>query len=63
MGAIFIDGGIQKVLDVYQHFLSPFILFTANFSKQRFNEPKDDFNKYSNLLMIKPVIWHIKIEV
>ena len=33
MGAIFIDGGIKKVLEVYQHLLAPFIVFTAKHSK------------------------------
>ncbi len=63
IGAIFIDGGIQKVLEVYQHLLAPFILFTAKYSKQLYMEPKDDLNRLSNLLMINPVMRHMDIEV
>ncbi len=63
MGAIFIDGGITKVIEVYQHLLAPFILFTAKYSKRLYNEPKDDFTKYSNLLMFKPIMRHQEIEV
>ena len=43
IGAIFIDGGIQKVLDVYETLLSPFVLFTAKFSKKLYKEPKEEF--------------------
>lgn len=43
VGAIFMDGGIEKVLEVYQHLLSPFILFTAKHSKKLFKEPKEHF--------------------
>lgn len=43
MGAIFIDGGIEQVLNVYQHLLSPFILFTAKYSKKLHKEPKEEF--------------------
>lgn len=43
MGAIFIDGGIKEVLRVYQHLLSPFILFVAKYSKKLNKEPKEDF--------------------
>jgi len=34
MGAIFIDGGIEKVIEVYQHLLAPFILYIAKYSKE-----------------------------
>lgn len=63
MGAIFLDGGIEKVIEVYQHLLSPFILFTSKYSKQLCKEPKDDFNSLSNLLQIRPHFRHIDIEV
>ncbi len=48
MGAVFIDGGIEKVIEVYQHLLSPFILFTAKFSKKLYKEPKEDFILIAN---------------
>lgn len=63
MGAIFMDGGIKKVLEVYQHLLSPFILFTAKYSKKLYKEPKDDFNSLANILKIKPVMRQTDIEV
>lgn len=44
IGAIFLDGGIKAVLGVYEHLLSPFILFVAKYSKSLNREPKDDFN-------------------
>jgi len=63
MGAIFMDGGIKKVLEVYQHLLSPFILFTAKYSKKLYRVPKDEFNSMANLHMIKPTMRIIEIEV
>ena len=54
MGAIFIDGGIEKVIQVYEHLLAPFVLFTAKFSKSVHKEPKEDFIIQANLLKIKP---------
>ena len=55
MGAIFLDGGIHKVLEVYQHILSPFVLFTAKYSKKLFKEPKDEFILLTGLLKMLPV--------
>ncbi len=43
MGAVFIDGGIGKVVEVYQHILAPFVLFVAKYSKKLNKEPKEDF--------------------
>jgi dsRNA-specific ribonuclease len=43
MGAVFVDGGIAKVVEVYQHILAPFVLFVAKFSKKLNKEPKEDF--------------------
>ena len=63
MGAIFMDGGIEKVLEVYQHLLSPFILFTAKYSKKLHKEPKEDFTLLANSLKIKPVPKQTEIEV
>lgn len=63
MGAVFLDGGIVKVLEVYQHLLAPFILFTAKYSKKLYKEPKDDFNQLANLLKIKPEMKYWDIEV
>lgn len=33
IGAIFKDGGINEVLRVFKHMLSPFILYVAKYSK------------------------------
>ena len=63
IGAVFLDGGIQKVIDVYQHLLSPFIVFTAKYSKKLFKEHKEDFNSSAHLLMIKPTMRCIEIEI
>ena len=63
IGAIFIDGGIEKVLQVYQHLLSPFILFTAKFSKKLYKEPKEQLFMLANLLKIKPDFREQIIEV
>ena len=63
VGAIFLDGGISEVLRVYEPLLSPFILFTAKYSKRLFKEPKDECNSLANLMMIKPVWYKTDIEV
>lgn len=55
MGAVFMDGGIEAVINVYEHLLAPFILFTAKFSKKLRKEPKEDFFIFANLLKIKPI--------
>ena len=54
IGAIFRDGGIEKVIEVFEPLLSPFILFVAKFNKRLFKEPKEDFFILANLLKIKP---------
>jgi dsRNA-specific ribonuclease len=54
VGAVFEDGGIEKVVEVYQHMLAPFVLFVAKFSKKLHKEPKEDFILLSNKLKIKP---------
>jgi dsRNA-specific ribonuclease len=63
MGAIFMDGGMTKVLEVYQHLLSPFILFVAKYSKNLNREAKDDFNGLCNRHKIKPAIFHTEVEI
>ena len=63
VGAIFIDGGIEKVIEVFQHLLSPFILFIAKFNKKLFKEPKDEFNTFSNQVKIKPDWRHTEVEL
>lgn len=63
MGAIFLDGGILKVLEVYQHLLSPFVLFTAKYSKKLFKEPKDEFILLTGQLKMMPVFRTTDIEV
>ena len=54
LGAVYVDGGIKAVLEVYKHIMSPFILFTAKFSKILKKEAKEDFNILANLMKIKP---------
>jgi len=54
MGAIFIDGGIEKVIEVYQHLLAPFILYIAKYSKVVRKEPKEEFYIVSNQKRIRP---------
>lgn len=58
IGAIFLDGGIKAVLEVYQHLLSPFVLFVAKYSKNLNREPKDDFNSLCCLNKIRPSFCH-----
>lgn len=54
LGAIFIDGGIHAVLDVYKDLLAPFVLHVAKFSKNLYKEPKEDFVILSGINKIKP---------
>ena len=56
IGAIFIDGGIEEVIRVYQHLLAPFILYVAKFSKRLNKEPKEDFTILAGLHKIVPQI-------
>lgn len=42
------------MIEVYELLLSPFILFTAKFSKKLYKEPKEEFMIRANLLKIKP---------
>src|SRR3569833_4301170 len=55
IGGIFLDGGIDKVIEVYQHILAAFVEFVAKFSKKLCKEPKEDFMIFANLCKIKPV--------
>ena len=41
MGAIFVDGGLNAVMEVYKHLVSPLLLFIAKFSKDVCKEPKE----------------------
>ena len=43
IGAIFIDGQMEAVIQVYEHMLAPFILHVAKYSKRLNKEPKEDF--------------------
>ena len=45
IGAIFIDSphGLDDVIRVFKHFLSPFVLFVAKFSKVLYKEHKEEF--------------------
>lgn len=41
LGAIFEDGGMEAVMQVFKHLICPLILFVAKFSKDVFKEPKE----------------------
>lgn len=41
MGAIFVDGGLNAVMRVYKHLVSPLLLYIAKFSKTVCKEPKE----------------------
>ena len=56
IGAVFIDGGIEEVINIYQHLLAPFILYVAKFSKRLNKEPKEDFTILAGLHKIVPQI-------
>ena len=56
IGAIFMDLGIEKVIDVFQHLLAPFVLYVAKFSKRLNKEPKEDFTILAGLSKIVPDI-------
>ena len=43
IGAIFVDGGLTAVMQVYKHLISPLLLFVAKFSKEVCKEPKEQF--------------------
>lgn len=41
IGAIFIDGGLNAVMKVFKHIVSPLLLYTSKFSKEACKEPKE----------------------
>lgn len=43
IGAIFVDGGLNGVMHVFKHMISPMLLFIAKFSKDVSKEPKEMF--------------------
>ena len=45
MGAIFMDSpeGLEDVIRVYKHLVSPFVLYVAKFSKILYKEHKEEF--------------------
>lgn len=43
MGAVFIDGGFEKVIEVFEPIFAPFIVYVAQNSKVLPKEPKEDF--------------------
>ena len=58
MGAIFEDGGMQAVLDVYKDLMCPLILFVAKFSKDVFKEPKEQLLiRAATDYRIRPKFW------
>lgn len=56
IGAIFVDGQMEAVIQVYEHMLAPFILHVAKYSKRLNKEPKEDFQILSGLHNIRPNI-------
>lgn len=56
IGAIFIDGLMEAVLQVLEHLLAPFVLYVAKFSKRLNKEPKEDFLILSGLHKLRPEI-------
>lgn len=54
MGAIFVDGGMDEVIRVYRHIMSPFVLYVANFSKVLYKEHKEEFLWAAIASKIKP---------
>jgi dsRNA-specific ribonuclease len=63
VGAIFIDGGIEKVIQVLEPLLAPFTLFIAKFNKRLYREPKDEFQQASALVKITPKWNSYEVEV
>ena len=43
IGAIFVDGGLDAVMHVFKHIVSPLLLYIAKFSKEVCKEPKEQF--------------------
>jgi len=43
VGAIFLDSGIERTLQVLKPLFAPFILYVAKYSKHIQKEPKEDF--------------------
>lgn len=63
VGAVFIDGGIEKVIQVLEPLLAPFTLFIAKFNKRLYREPKDEFQQVSALVKITPKWSSYEVEV
>ena len=43
MGAVYEDGSMAAIYQVYKQLLCPFILFVARYSKEVYKEPKEQF--------------------
>ena len=54
IGALFLDGGIETVVDVLKPLMAPFVLFVAKYSKNIFKEPKEDFLQVAIQLNMRP---------
>lgn len=54
IGAIFMDGGIEKCINVLKSLMSPMVLYVAKFSKNIQKEPKEDFIQLASQLKIRP---------
>jgi dsRNA-specific ribonuclease len=56
IGAIFMDSpdGLEDVIKVFKHLISPFVLYVANFSKILYKEHKEEFIWASIAKRIRP---------
>jgi dsRNA-specific ribonuclease len=58
IGAVFEDGGMQAVMEVYATLMCPLILFVAKYSKEVFKEPKEQMIiKAATEYRIRPKFW------
>ena len=56
IGAIFVDGLMEAVIDVFEHMLAPFVLHVAKFSKRLNKEPKEDLLILSGIHKLRPIL-------
>lgn len=63
VGAIFKDGGIERLLEVLKPFMAPCVLYVAKFSKKIHKEPKEDFIQLASQLKMKPKFNNIDVNI
>ena len=54
IGAIYIDGGLKKCVEVMKPILSPLIVYIAKYIKLMHSEHKEDFFQFSNVFSMQP---------